>query len=257
MPTPILFISGAWLSADCWDPWRARYQRAGHACTAPAWPYSDRPATALRRDPDPDLAALTLVRLVDHYARAARALPAPPILIGHGLGGLVVQLLLDGGLGAAGVGLGSLSPGGFPFGLSALGMALPALPVWQGIAAMKPGYFARRVAQTLSRTQQARLYRRLAVPAPRRPLIDALLSRGTAIDFRNPGRAPLLLIAGGEDRSMPAGAQRANYRRQAAAGAETTFRLYPGRGHLLMAEAGWEDIADYCRAWAETHTVVP
>lgn len=49
------------------------------------------------------MAGLGVTEIVDHYDHLIRGLEQPPIIIGHSFGGLVTQILLDRGLGAAGV----------------------------------------------------------------------------------------------------------------------------------------------------------
>src|SRR5260370_2312738 len=49
------------------------------------------------------IAGLGVTEIADHYDHIIRQLGRPPVIIGHCLGGLVVQILLDRGLGAAGV----------------------------------------------------------------------------------------------------------------------------------------------------------
>ena len=57
----------------------------------------------LRRDPLA-VAGLGLTEIVDHYDRIVRELDQPPIdSMGHSFGGLITQILIDRGLGAAGV----------------------------------------------------------------------------------------------------------------------------------------------------------
>src|SRR5262249_59554216 len=46
-----------------------------------------------------------VTEIVDHYDRIIRGLDTPPVIMGHSFGGLVTELLLDRGLGAAGVGV--------------------------------------------------------------------------------------------------------------------------------------------------------
>src|ERR1035437_1297445 len=92
MTRPIVLIHGALMTPACWDLFVARYQARGYICLAPAWPYDDRPVAKLRSKSAPELA--------DHYAQIVSGLPEPPILIGHSIGGLVVQMLLDRGLGS-------------------------------------------------------------------------------------------------------------------------------------------------------------
>ena len=58
----------------------------------------------IRRDPSA-LNGLGVAEIVDHYDRIVRGLGTPPVIMGHSFGGLVTELLLDRGLGAAGVAL--------------------------------------------------------------------------------------------------------------------------------------------------------
>ncbi|MEU4955532.1 alpha/beta hydrolase [Streptomyces lavendulae] len=99
-PPPVLFIHGAWMTPDCWDPFRSFFEARGYRSHAPAWSGKEGGAEAVRSDPDV-LARLGGKRIIDHYAEAIAALPEPSVLVGHSFGGLFVQVLLDRGLGAA------------------------------------------------------------------------------------------------------------------------------------------------------------
>src|SRR3954452_3984914 len=101
---PIVLIHGLWLTPRSWEGWKARFEQRGHEVLAPAWPRMEREVEALRRDPS-ILNGLGLAEVVDHYDRIIRGLGKPPVIMGHSTGGLVAELLLDRGLGAAGVGL--------------------------------------------------------------------------------------------------------------------------------------------------------
>ena len=72
----------------------------------PAWPRMEDEVEALRRDPSV-LNGLGLAEILDHYDRIIRGLDTRPVIMGHSTGGLLTELLLDRGLGAAGV---TLSP---------------------------------------------------------------------------------------------------------------------------------------------------
>jgi hypothetical protein len=111
MSQTVLFIHGGWVTPSCWDPFGSFFEASGYRCLAPAWPSKDRSVEAIRADPSP-LAGLGIGEIVDHYDRIVRELDEPPILIGHSFGGLFVQLLLDRGLGAAGVAIDSAPPKG-------------------------------------------------------------------------------------------------------------------------------------------------
>ena len=257
MSKSVILIHGAWLSPDCWQGWQSRFESSGYDCIAPAWPHHDRPVAELRRAPDPALASLTIGRVVDHYARIISALPAPPILIGHSLGGLLVQLLLDRGLGAAGVGIGAFVPRGAVPGLPLGCGAFPSLLTlrgWKRIPALSWGRFSAIFAQTLPVAERAALYQRYMVPEARRVFFEAAFGTGTSVDFANTGRAPLLLVGGEEDRIIRPSVVRAVYRAHLRSPVETAMRILPRRSHWLLTEPGWEEVADFCIAWAATRS---
>lgn len=94
----ILFVTGAFVTHHCWDEWRAYFESKGYKTLAPAWPFKDGDGPTLRnrRPNDVDLATLTLKEVIDSYANVAKSLPEKPIIIGHSLGGLMTQILVNG-----------------------------------------------------------------------------------------------------------------------------------------------------------------
>jgi pimeloyl-ACP methyl ester carboxylesterase len=123
----IVLIHGMWMTPLSWEHWSSRYSDRGHRVLAPAWPGLEAEPEELRRDPSP-LRNLSIRDVVDHYDKLIRGLDRPPIIIGHSFGGLFTQLLLDRGLGAAGVTLGTGAPKGvLRLPLSTLRAAWPAL----------------------------------------------------------------------------------------------------------------------------------
>jgi dipeptidyl aminopeptidase/acylaminoacyl peptidase len=92
------------------------------------------------------------------------------------------------------------------------------------------------------------------VPDSGRPFFEAgfsFLDRSSpaAVDFANPDRAPLLFIAGEADRAMPPTIVRRMYRAHQTSPARTDLRSFPGRTHWLIAQDGWEEIAQACLDW--------
>jgi alpha-beta hydrolase superfamily lysophospholipase len=72
------------------------------------------------------------------------------------------------------------------------------------------------------------------------------------VNFRNPTRAPLLVIGGEKDVIMPAAVSRKIHARHSASAVRTDYKEFPGRSHYLIAEKGWEEVADYALAWTES-----
>src|SRR3954471_11770175 len=106
---PIVLIHGMWMTPLSWEHWASHFTDRGHRVLAPAWPGLDKEPEELRRDPAP-LRGMDITEIVDHYDRIIRGLDQAPIIIGHSFGGLHTQLLLDRGLGVAGVALDTPHP---------------------------------------------------------------------------------------------------------------------------------------------------
>ena len=99
---PVVFIHGLWLHATSWDPWVEFFKEAGYAPVAPGWPGDGGTVEETRSHPE-QVAGKGINDVVEHYAGIIRGLSAPPIVIGHSFGGLIVQRLLGQNLAAAGV----------------------------------------------------------------------------------------------------------------------------------------------------------
>lgn len=258
---PIVLIHGLWLTPLSWEGWKERFEARGHQVLAPAWPGFERPIEELRRDTKP-YERVGVGEVTDHYDAIIRGLEAPPIVMGHSFGGLVTQLLLDRGLGAAGVAIDPAPPKGI-FGLpySQLKVASIALknPANRHRAQMlTPEQFHYGFTNTLSDEDSRRAYDRYAVPGPGRPLFQAGLANfnpnaPTKVNTRNNTRAPLLLLAGGKDHTVPASTTRANYRLYRHSTAVTELKEYPERSHWTVAQPGWEEVADHALDWALSH----
>src|SRR3954453_13709129 len=102
MRPTIVLIHGLWLTSRSWEGWKARFEQRGHEVLAPAWPRMEGEVEALRRDPSV-MNGLGLAEVVDHYERIIRGLDSPPVIMGPSTGGLLTEMLLDRGLGTAGV----------------------------------------------------------------------------------------------------------------------------------------------------------
>ncbi|MDE3154309.1 MAG: alpha/beta fold hydrolase [Acidobacteriota bacterium] len=256
MSKTVVLIHGAGVTPACWDHFVWHYERRGYTCVAPAWPFADRPVAQLRHQPDPAFGRLTIRQIVDHHERLVRALPEPPILIGHSFGGLFVQMLLDRGLGAAGVAIEPAPCAGVFPAPATLRQTLPMLMTWGSWSrpvSMTLSQFARSCMHLSTPAEQREAFERYVVPAPGRIYFQAGLSIGNGVDFRNDGRAPLLLLAGDEDRLVPKSMVDATFRRQRQSRALTEYRSLAGRTHFVIAVHGWQEVADVAIDWASRH----
>jgi len=115
---------------------------------------------------------------------------------------------------------------------------------------------------TLSDEESRKVYDRLAVPGPGRVLFQAGLANFTPnatthVNRHNSSRAPLLLLAGGKDHTVPASTVRAANKIQQKTGAVTELKEYPERSHYTVGQDGWEAVADHALDWALSHVAQP
>lgn len=257
----ILLIHGLWLAPACWDCFRQRYEEQGFRVLAPAWPHLTGTVAEMQRAPQV-LAGLGLLEIAQHYEAIIRAIDKPPILMGHGLGGLIVQQLLDRGLGSAGIAIGATAP------RDVWRVPCSMIPIVGRVLANPFNYsrstmltfpqFRAALANTMSDSAAREAYERYAIAGPCRPLFQAAFANWNAwavtrVQRDHDERAPLLLVAGAEDRLSPAILSRINYKQYASSSAITDYKEFPQRSHLMLAEAGWEEVADYALTWADAH----
>jgi pimeloyl-ACP methyl ester carboxylesterase len=258
-PDTIVLIHGLLLTPRSWERWADRYRSRGYRVLAPSWPGMEAEVEALNADPSP-IARLTVEKVVGHYESIIIDLERPPIIMGHSFGGTFTQILLDRGLGAAGVGVASATVKGVrDLPLSTIKVASPALsPFKKGEAVpLTPKEFHYAFTNTLSEAESDAIYRRYHVPAAGTVLREYAFANfhrdaPTAVDFRRESRAPLLFITFGEDHVMPPKVGRHNEELYDDAISITELKEFPGRPHFPAAP-GWEEVADYALTWATEH----
>ncbi|MEU7000418.1 alpha/beta hydrolase [Nonomuraea sp. NPDC046570] len=254
----IVLIHGLWLTPRSWEHWVERYTRRGYEVLAPAWPGMEIEVEALRKDPSV-MDGLGVTEIAEHYATIIGRLDRRPIIVGHSFGGLVTQLLLGRGLGAAGVAIHPAPIKGVrKLPISSLRAAFPALRLSKTVT-LTPEQFRYCFTNTLMEEESLVAYHRYQVPGSRRPLIQAATANlrrraATEVDVRNGTRAPLLLIAGGADHTVPVSVVRAAYALYYKSGAVTDYHEFPGRPHFTVGVPGWERVADHAIVWAERQT---
>ena len=260
-PDTIVLLHGFWVTPRSWEDWIERYEKRGFTVLAPAYPGFEVEVEALNADPSP-IEALTVPSIIKKFEGVIKELDSPPILMGHSAGGAFTQILLDHGFGAAGVAINSAPTEGV--------RAVPLSQVRSTFPVLKnPANHHKAVGfsheqwhyaftNTFTEEESRRLYERYHVPASGRILFNSVLAnfepgpQDTWVDYHNDARAPLLFIAGGEDHLMPPKVQRSNAKHYKSA-TVTEVKEFEGRAHLMPAQEGWEEVADYALEWALAH----
>jgi non-heme chloroperoxidase len=256
---PVVFIHGLWLHATSWGAWEEHYRAAGYAPVAPGWPGTSDTVEQTRQHPEL-VAGKGINDVVDHYAQIISGLGAKPVVIGHSFGGLIVQRLLGQDLAAAGIAIDAAPiKGVLKLPASALKVASIALrkPAnREGPVSLTPEEFRYGFGNAVSAAESSDLFGRWTVPSPGKPLFEDAFANfvpgsPAKVNTGNASRGPLLLIAGGQDHTVPAAITHSTRKLYHKSPAITDLQEFAARGHSLTIDSGWQEVADYGLRWLQ------
>ena len=251
--TPVVFVHGLWLLSSSWQRWRDLFEASGYTTIAPGWP--DDPATVQEAFAHPEVFAGKKVQgVTDHYLDAITQLDKKPAVIGHSFGGLIAQKIAGVGASATTVTIDNAPfRGVLPLPISSLRSAFPVLgnPANYGKAiALTFEQFKYGWANNLGDAEAKELYETFHVPAPAAPLFQAAVANfnpfsETRVDSKNSDHGPLLVITGDGDHTIPSAISEATFKIQSKHNPGVTeIEHIPGRGHSLVIDNGWKEVAD-------------
>lgn len=242
-PTPLLFVHGAYVSAWCWEehflPWFA-----ARGWTSYAVSLSGHGRSRQREHLDS--------YSIDNYVRdldeVIAKLPAAPVLIGHSMGGLVVQKYLEQYNVPATVLMSSVPPQGLmgsayglmlkkPMLLSDLNRIMMSEDV--DISSLREALFHQPVSES-----DLRRYYRLSQPESHRAIWDM-----TLFNLPQPGRMyqpPMLILGAEHDMLIPP-----DQVHMTAMTYDGEAEIFPDMGHGMMLERDWEQVAERIAGWLE------
>jgi pimeloyl-ACP methyl ester carboxylesterase len=241
-PTPLLFVHGAWHAAWCWEEHFLPYFTA-HGYATHALSLRGHGGSAGREH----IRWYSIKQYVNDVVRIASTLPTPPVVIGHSMGGLVVQKYLEKHDAPAGVLLASLpTRGALPFfvrhSLRHPLAALKTVLTFNSLHFVGPARIAHRTffSADMPRETVAGYAERLQ-PESMRILLDTIILR-----LPRPKRVktPLLVLGAAHDRCFAVGEVKATAR---AYGTEA--EIFPDMGHDMMLDRGWQAVADRILEW--------
>jgi alpha-beta hydrolase superfamily lysophospholipase len=250
MAPHVIFVHGMYLNGQSWAQWIERFTSAGFSCSAPSWPYHQGDPAVLRSEVDPQLGTLTFAAVSEHLKGLVDALPERPILVGHSIGGLLVQRLVSDGYARAGVSISSAPPQGvISFSPHFVRANFPHINPFSGNKPvfMTPERFYYAFCNTLSRTASDDAFDRFVVPESRN-VPRSTLGRSARIDFGT-AKVPLLFLTGTQDHLTPVAMVRRNAGKYNAGPGRVDYREYDGRSHYICGEPGWEEVADAALSW--------
>jgi pimeloyl-ACP methyl ester carboxylesterase len=231
---PVLFVHGLGHGAWCWEHWLDATAAAGY----PAY------AVSLRgHGGSPGrLRTALLSHYVDDVVRTASSLPGgPAVLVGHSMGGLVVQQVLPRYAARAAVLVAPVPKHPAVASLRAIARRHPtdALRIMAGGSLpLRPDYLFHELDPDRAGEHAARCHGESAFVQ-----YQLLLHRPADAPLGSP---PVLVLATPDDRLVPIRGVRATARRYGA-----RIEEFPGMGHDLMLDARWREPLTAMLTWLE------
>lgn len=240
-PHPILFLHGMWEGAWFWEDWLPFFARRGWRSRA----------VSLRghgdSKPVPDLGKVRFAEYVEDALGAAREL-GNPVLVGHSMGGLLVQKMAEMTDPPAVVAVTPSSPRGI-FALNTWTIARTALVHLHEILLGKPlvPTFEEMCALELNRLPPDRKREVFEKQQPESgwQTFDIAI-KGVPVDAAKVG-SPLLVIGAEDDQITPAVMVR-----KVASKYDAEYREYAEHAHMIVVEPGWERVAEETADWLES-----
>jgi pimeloyl-ACP methyl ester carboxylesterase len=250
MAETIMMIHGMWGGGWYWENYRKFFEEKGYSCLTPTLRFHDMDP---KETPDPRLGTTSLLDYAEDLEKEIGKLDAPPILMGHSMGGLLAQILGSRGLARSLVLLTTASPHGI--------MALRPSVIrsfWSGFR--RYGFWKKPMRQTfneavysmlhlLTAEEQKEIFARFVYESGRAAceigfwLFD---SRRAAKVDESKVTCPVLVIAGARDRITPVSIVRKvadKYR------GVSTYKEFANHAHWVVGEPGWQEIAEYILNW--------
>jgi pimeloyl-ACP methyl ester carboxylesterase len=243
-PTPLLFVHGMWHAAWCWSehflPTFAKHGYTSHALSLRGHGGSEG-RERLRWTP--------LAAFASDVARVMDDMESPPVLVGHSMGGMVVQKVLASRQAPAAVMLGSAPPRGLipatvrvarrhPLAFLKANLTLSLFQVIRTPALYREAFFSADIAE-----EELRAYHAQVQDESFRAYVDMM-----ALDLPRPQRAdtPMLVLGTTGDNLIAPGEIEATARAY-----NTSAEFFPDMGHAMMLDIGWQGVAERILGWLD------
>lgn len=243
--TPVVFVHGAFVGAWCWaEHFLDCFAARGFHGIAPS--LRGHGASEGR-------AQLQHTGINEYVADLERAVATlhgpPPVLVGHSMGGLVVQRYLERHPATAAVLMASVPPNGLMPSTWRMLLSDPLLfaqfGLMQGLGPRAVDLDVARRAVFSDHLPEAELarYARYMQPESQRAICE-MSAGATPRPWRVRPRPPMLVLGAEDDALFSVGEVRAS---ADLWGAE--WEVLPGMAHAMMLEPGWETVADRIMKW--------
>lgn len=242
MKKTIVFIHGMFQNGKSWEKWVSYFTEKGYNCVAPSWPLHEGEPSALRANPPAELGDLMLEDVITAMEAVVKQ-HDKPIVIGHSVGGLITQLMVNRGLAELGIPVNSVAPNGMlAFDWSFFKNSVTIMNPFKGdeIMPMDEKTFKGAFANTLSDEQLPIEYEKTATHDSRNVLRGCMGEHGK-VDVDMP-HVPMFFIAGEEDQIIPSELVEKNSKAYTDEVSIAEYKNYPGRSHYICNEPGYEEV---------------
>jgi len=243
---PFLFIHGAWHGAWCWDEHFLDFFAANgfHAVALSLRGHGNSPT-------EKRLHRCSIADYLDDVNCVAESMQAAPVVIGHSLGGLIVQKYLETQAAPAGVLLASAPPKGLGAATVRLSRRFPAATFKSALRGD-----TMTLLNTPERSRESMFSpatpehlvteytRRFQQESRRALLFDAILWKLPKPELVT---APMLVLGAENDGSFTTAEVLATARAY-----DAECEVFSNMGHDMMLEPGWKLVAERIATWLRT-----
>jgi len=254
MKNTIVFIHGMFQNDRSWKNWSDYFEQKGYECIVKSWPLHEGDPADLRAMVPMSLGELKLQTVIDKYVTLIQSEGIQPIVIGHSVGGLIAQILVNMGLAKAGVCISSVAPNkllSLDWGMfkNAVAIANP-LKGDEPVMMDEEGFHAN-FCNTMTEAESNEAYEKYATHDSRNVFRDCMGEAGK-IDLEMT-HAPLLFIAAEKDQICPPELNQKNCNAYEDGNSVADYIEFKNRGHFICGQQGWEEIADYTHNWLKSN----
>jgi pimeloyl-ACP methyl ester carboxylesterase len=250
MAETIVMIHGMWGGGWYWENYRKFFEGKGYRCITPTLRFHDMDPKGI---PNPQLGTTSLLDYAKDLEDEIRKLDAKPILMGHSMGGLISQILGSRGLAKALVLLTPASPAGImaitPSVLKSFQSTLMGWGFWRKPRRQTFDEAVYSMLQLLSPEERQATYGRFVYESGRAASEIGFWyfdpNHANKVDEKKVD-CPVLVIAGSQDKITPASVVRQVARKY---GTFATYKEFPNHAHWVVAEPGWQEVAEYAADW--------
>jgi len=240
--TPILFVHGMSHAAWCWAehflPYFARHGYVSHALSLRGHGGSDGRER---------LRWTSLDEYVSDVAQVAGQMERPPVLVGHSMGGMIVQKYLESHVAPAAVLLASAPPQGViqatlrvarrhPLVFMKANLTMSMFPMVSVPQLAQEALFSADMPKDKVMSYSSRLQ-----DESYRAYLDMM---GLSLPRPEQVRTPILVMGAADDHLISPSEVEATARAY-----HTQAEAFPDMAHDMMLEAGWQKVADRILAW--------